>query len=84
MRNTTEEVIKHPFGFLGGSVVKNQPDNAGVTEDAGLIPGLEKSPGRGNGYPLQNSCLDNSMDRGALWAPWGPWGHKEAGMTEVT
>ena len=39
--------------------------NAG---DLGLIPGLGRSPGEENGYPLQYSCLENSMDRGAWWA----------------
>ena len=50
---------------LGGSVVKNLPANAG---DAGLIPGMERSPGEGNGNPLQYSCLGNPKDRGAWWA----------------
>ena len=45
-----------------GTVVKNWPANAG---DAGLIPGLERTPGEGNDNPLQYSCLRNSMDRGA-------------------
>ena len=49
-------------GFHGGSVV---PVNAG---DAGLIPGLGRSPGEGNGNPLQYSCLGNPRDRGAWWA----------------
>ena len=48
--------------FPGGSVVKNLPTNAG---DVGLIPGLGRSPGEGNGNPLQYSCLGNTMDRGA-------------------
>ena len=48
----------------GGSVGKNLPDNE---KDAGLIPGSERSPGEGNGNPLQYSCLENSMDRGAWW-----------------
>ena len=39
-------------GFLGGSVVKNPPANAGDTRDAGSIPGSGRSPGRGNGNPL--------------------------------
>ena len=43
-------------------MVKESACNAG---DLGLIPGLERSPGEGNSYPLQYSCLDNSMDRGA-------------------
>ena len=53
-------------GFPGGSVVKNQPANAGDTRDWGLIPG--RSPGGRHGNPLQCSCLENHMDRGAWWA----------------
>ena len=52
-------------GFLGGSAGKNQPANA---RDAGLTPGLRRSPGEGSGSPLQYSCLEKSMDRGAWWA----------------
>ena len=48
-----------------GSVVKNLPANAGDIGDAGSIPGLGRSPGVGNGDPLQYSCLENPMDRGA-------------------
>ena len=51
-----------PLGFPGGSVVKNPPANAGDARDLGLIPGLGRSPGEGNGYPLQYSCLENPMD----------------------
>ena len=54
--------------FPGGSVVKNPPANAGDTGDMGSIPGLGRSPGRGNGNPLQYSCLGNLMDRGAWQA----------------
>ena len=50
------------------SSIKNLPANAGDTGDADLIPGLGISPGEGNGTPLQYSCLENSMDRGAWWA----------------
>ena len=52
------------MGFSGSLVVvvKNLPANAG---DAGLIPGLGRSPGEGNGNPLQYSCLENPMDGGA-------------------
>ena len=53
------------MGFPGGSVVKNLPANVG---DPGVIPGLARSPGKGNGNPLQYSCLENSMDRRAWWA----------------
>ena len=58
-------------GFPGCTGVKNLPANAGDTRDArdeGLIPGWGKSPGGGNGDPLQYSCLENSMDRGTWWA----------------
>ena len=47
-------------------VVKNPPANAGDTRDVGSTPGLGRSPGVGTGNPLQYSCLENSMDRGAL------------------
>ena len=46
-------------------VVKNLPDNSGDERNVGLIPGLGRSPGVGNGTPLQYSCLENSMGRGA-------------------
>ena len=50
------------WDFLGSSVVKNPPANAGDTD---LISGLERSPGEGNDNPLQYSCVENPMDRGA-------------------
>ena len=49
-------------------VVKNPPGNAGDAGNVGLVPGLGRSPGGGNGNPLQYSCLKNPMDRGAWWA----------------
>ena len=49
-------------------VVKNPPAKTGDPRDTGLIPGLGRSPGVGNGNPLQYSCLENSMDRGAWQA----------------
>jgi len=49
-------------------VVKNLPSNAGDVRDMGSIPGLGRSPGGGNGNPLQYSCLENPMDRGAWQA----------------
>ena len=52
----------------GGIVVKNPPASAGNTRDVGSISGSGRSPGEGNGYPLQYSCLENPMDRGAWWA----------------
>ena len=57
------------MGFPGGTVVKNPPTNAGATGDAGSIPGSGRSPGGGNGNPLQYSCLENSMGRRAWQAP---------------
>ena len=49
-------------------VVKNPPVNAGDVRDAGSVPELGRSPGGGHGNPLQYSCLENSMDRGAWQA----------------
>ena len=49
-------------------VVKNPPANAGDKRDASLTPGSGRSPGGGHGKPLQYSCLENPMDRGAWWA----------------
>ena len=53
------------MGFPGGSNGKESACNVG---DVGSIPESERSPGKGNGYPLQYSCLENSKDRGAWWA----------------
>ena len=53
-------------------VIKNPPANAGDIRGKGLIPGLGRSPGGGHGNPLQYSCLENSMDRGA----WGATNHR--------
>ena len=53
------------MGLPGGSVVKNLPSNAG---NLGSISGLGRCPGEGNGYPLQYSCLENPMNRGAWQA----------------
>ena len=55
-------------------MVKDLPANAG---DSGSIPGSGRSPGEGNGSPLQYSCMENPMDYGAR-----PWGHKELDVTE--
>ena len=66
---------KIELGFLGHSVVKNPPANAG------LIPVLERSPGVGNINLLQYSCLENSKDRGTWWA-MVHGGHKETDMIE--
>ena len=58
-------------GFSGGSDSKESACSGG---DLSLIPGSGRSHGEGNSYPLQNSCLENSMD--------SPWGYKESDMTE--
>ena len=62
---------------FGGSEVKASAWNAG---DRGSIPGSGRSPGEGNGNPLQYSCLENPMEGGAWWAT--PRGRKEVGTTE--
>ena len=56
------------WGFPGGSVVKNPPAKLGSAGDVGSIPGLGISPGGGHGNPLQYSCLENPMDKGAWQA----------------
>ena len=54
------------MGFPGGSDVKKSSCNGG---DLGSTSGLGRSPEEGNGYPLQYSCLENSMDKGDWWLP---------------
>ena len=58
-------ILLQAMGFPGGSEDKESICNAG---DLGLIPVTGRSTAEGNGYPLQYSCLENSMDRGAWWA----------------
>ena len=53
------------MGFPGGTSGKNLPANAGDIRDAGPMPGLGKPPGGVHGNPLQYSCLEDPMDRGA-------------------
>ena len=60
-----KHTYEHYGGFTSSSMVKNPLANA---EDPGLIPGSERSPDEGTGNPLQYSCLENPMDRGAWWA----------------
>ena len=67
------------MGFPGGSEGKASACNAG---DQGLIHELGRSPGEGNGNPLQYSCLENPMDGGAWWATYSPWGCTESDTTE--
>ena len=63
-------------------MVKNWPANAEDTRDAGSIPESGRSTGEGNGNPLQYSCLENPMDRGAWWA--AVHGVAKLGTTEYT
>ena len=60
-----EKKLPQNLGFPGGSDGKESACNAG---DPGSIPGSERSPEEGNDYPLQYSCLENSVDRRAWWA----------------
>ena len=62
-------------------VVKNLPANAVDARDVGLIPGSGRSPGEGNGNPLQYSYLRNPMDRGACLVVYSPWSHKKSDVT---
>ena len=68
MQGTLNQLREARKGFPCGSVVKNLPANAGDARDTGSIPDLYRSPGEGNGNPLQYSCLGNSIGRGAWWA----------------
>ena len=65
------------YGFPGGSVCK---ESACSASDPGSVPGLGRSPGEGNGYPRQYSCLENSTDRALMG--YSPWGLKEPGTSE--
>ena len=71
------ETLKNKLGFSGGSDREESTCNTG---DAGSVPGLGRSLGEGNGNPLQYSCLENPMVRGA-WSGLS-WGHKESDTTE--
>ena len=69
--------INYVYGLPCSSAGKESSFNAG---NPGLIPGLGRSPGEGNGNPLQYSCLENPMDRGFWWASL--WGRKESDTTK--
>ena len=76
LRNRIAVLCNSTLGFSDGLDGKESACNVG---DPGLIPGSGRSPKAQNGYPLQYSCLENSMDRGVLWAPVS-WGFKELHM----
>ena len=63
---------------------KESTCNTEDTGDVRLIPGSVKSAGEGNGYPLQYSCLENSVDRALSLEGCSPWGRKESDTTEAT
>ena len=67
------QVVKNLLGM------QETTSNAG---DTGSIPGSGRSPGEGNGNPLQYSCLEDSIDRGAWRATYSPWDRKESDTTE--
>ena len=70
--------LTSPKASFGSSDGNENACNAG---DLSSIPGSGRSPGEGQGNPVQYSCLENSMDRGAWWA--SPWGHKESILKEI-
>ena len=74
--STLNFLLSIVMGFPGGQVVKNPPASAGGTRDIGLIPGSGRSPREGNSNPLQYSCLENPMDRGA-------WQAQSMGLQEL-
>ena len=76
----TFEHFRCLIGFPGGSEGKESACNAG---DPSTIPVSGRSPGKGNGNPLQYSCMENSTDRGA-WGGYSPLGRKESDMPEHT
>ena len=76
--DTTEQL--NSYILPGGTVDKNPPANAGDIRDVDPIPPWGRSPGEGNGNPLQYSCLEYPMDRGA-WRVTTHGVAKESGMT---
>ena len=73
-------LFEYTFVTLGSPHSSVGKESACSAEDPGLIPGSGRSPGGGNGNPLQYSCLENPTDRSL--AGYSPWGHKESDMTE--
>ena len=65
------------MGFPGDTSAKESAASTADTKDPSSIPGLARSPGEGNGNPLQHSRPENPMDRGA-WQGYSPWGCKES------
>ena len=63
------------MGFRGGSGGKESAASSGDARDKGSVPGSGRSPGEGNGNPVQYSCLESPVDKRSL-AGYSPWGHK--------
>ena len=78
MKTYKIQLLCSNISFPAGSLRKESAYNVG---DPGLIPGWGKFPGEGNGNPLQYSCLENSMDRGA-WLGYSSWDHNKSDMRE--
>ena len=76
-----ETVFALEFAFLHTSLAQRVKASAYNEGGQDSIPGSGRSPGEGNGTPLQYSCLENPMDGEAL-VGYSPWGHKESDMTE--
>ena len=79
-KNIDNPTLKRLWASQVVLVVKNPPANAGDIRDVGWIPGSGRSPGEGNGNPLQYSCLGNPMDRGT-WKATVYGVKKESDMT---
>ena len=67
------------MGFPGDSVVKNPPAKAGAAKDVGSIPGLGRSPGKGNGNPLRSVFLPRKPHGQRNLVGYSLWGHKRVG-----
>ena len=83
-----ESVARHFLillkGLPGGSSGKEHACQRGDVRDAGSIPGLGRSPGEGNGNPLQYSCLKNPMGRGAWWATVHRVTKSQTGLKQIS
>ena len=77
----TLNILRSDFDIWRSSLVAQMVKNLPEMQESWLQSGLGRSPGEGNGYPLQYSYLENSMEIGAL-AGYSPWGRKESDMTE--
>ena len=80
-KESEKQLHVHVYGASPMAQCKESTFNAGDAGDPGSIPGLVRSPGEGNGNPLQYSCLGKSHGRRSL-VGYSPWGHKELDTTE--